>query len=104
MNVPPTHRRLPRAILAARLALLAFAGSVLAAQAAENPEASRGKSTWKCSADGLAAAEYDGSASAFIRLVRYSRGSMYPVKLNDERTEATGTTGDGTPFKCVLVK
>lgn len=55
---------------------------------------------WTCAANGLVSASYNGSASAYVHLAGFSSGSTYPVKLNDAKTEATGVTGNGTPFVC----
>lgn len=62
------------------------------------------RATWKCEANGLADSQYDGSGNAYVRLSRYGRGSYYSVTLNSDRTEASGVTGDGTPFKCVVLR
>lgn len=56
---------------------------------------------WECSANGLVNSTYDGSDSAYVHLQGFSSGGNYPVKLNEQRTEAMGTTANGTPFKCV---
>ena len=55
---------------------------------------------WTCSASGLASAKYDGSGSAYVHLSGFQTGDSYPVKLNDAKTEAAGTTANGTPFTC----
>jgi hypothetical protein len=60
--------------------------------------------TWTCSATGLVSGRYDGSEYANVQLQGFSRGSDYKVKLNEQRTEATGTTANGTPFTCVKAK
>lgn len=86
------------------LALSAIAWTIPEVRAAEGQEASADPGSWKCSASGLANAEYDGSGSAYIHLGRYRSGHRYPVKLNEARTEASGTTADGTPFKCIRVR
>ena len=59
---------------------------------------------WTCSASGLVSASYDGSDYAHIRLRGYSSGANYKVTLNDQRTQATGITGDNTPFTCTKTK
>jgi len=59
---------------------------------------------WECNATGLVNAYYTGSGTANIHLQGYSTGGNYAVTLNESRTEATGTTGNGTPFKCVKAK
>ena len=56
--------------------------------------------TWKCEAKGIANFRYDGGATAYIHLNPYYKGNDYPVSLNSTQTEATGTTGNGTPFVC----
>lgn len=55
---------------------------------------------WTCTADKIKNAKYDGSARAYIHLDPYGRGERYKVALNAANTEATGTTGNGTPFVC----
>ena len=62
------------------------------------------KNGWQCTADGLAEADFNGGQTARIRLAGYRRGSDYPVTFNADKTEAKGTTGDGTPFTCVKQK
>ena len=59
---------------------------------------------WGCAAKDLVSARYDGSEHALIQLAGYSSGTSYKVTLNDARTEATGTAGNGTPFKCIKGK
>jgi hypothetical protein len=59
------------------------------------------KTAWSCSANGLVSAQYNGSSHAYIHLSGFSSGGQYAVKLNDAKTEATGVTANGTPFKCV---
>ena len=56
---------------------------------------------WTCTANGLISANYNGSDYAQVHLQGYSTGGSYKVILNAQRTEATGTTANGTPFKCV---
>ena len=56
---------------------------------------------WTCTAKDLVSARYDGSEYASVHLSGYQSGSSYKVTLNSARTEATGTTGNGTPFTCV---
>lgn len=57
-------------------------------------------SIWACSAKDLVSARYDGTEFAFVHLSGFQSGAQYKVRLNDARTEATGTTGNGTPFTC----
>jgi hypothetical protein len=57
--------------------------------------------SWKCSAQGLVNSHYTGSDYAMIHLQGYSSGGNYKVTKNTQDTEATGTTANGTPFKCV---
>lgn len=57
--------------------------------------------SWKCSAQGLVSSYYTGSDSAMIHLQGFSSGGNYKVTKNAQGTEATGTTGNGTPFTCV---
>jgi hypothetical protein len=71
---------------------------------ADSAETSIMTNGWKCSAVELAEADYNGSGYADIRLERYRRGHSYEVKLNADKTEAKGVTGDGTPFTCVKQK
>jgi hypothetical protein len=59
---------------------------------------------WECSAQGLVNSHYTGSDSAMIHLQGFSSGGNYKVSKNAQGTEATGTTGNGTPFKCVKTK
>ena len=59
---------------------------------------------WGCAAKDLVSARYDGSESAHIQLAGYTSGTIYKVTLNDARTEATGTAGNGAPFKCIKGK
>jgi hypothetical protein len=56
---------------------------------------------WTCSAAGLVSANYDGSEYANVQLQGFSRTSPYKVTLDAQRTKATGTTANGTPFTCV---
>jgi len=63
-----------------------------------------GGRSWKCNANGLEDSYYSGGDSAFIHLLKYSTGAEYPVKLNEDKTEATGKTDDGTPFTCTKIK
>ncbi|MFC1886314.1 hypothetical protein ACFLZM_04595 [Thermodesulfobacteriota bacterium] len=49
-------------------------------------------------------ANYSGGDYAYIHLEGYSKGNDYKVKLNAQKTEASGTTGDGTPFTCTKLK
>jgi hypothetical protein len=58
-------------------------------------------SSWKCSAQGLVNSYYTGTDSAMIHLQGVSYGGSYNVTKNTQGTEATGTTANGTPFKCV---
>lgn|GEM_PF-2056655 len=57
--------------------------------------------TWTCTANGLISASYNGSDYAQVHLQGYTTGGSYKVALNAPRTEAAGTTANGTPFKCV---
>ena len=59
---------------------------------------------WKCSAKGLVNSYYTGGYKAMIHLEGYSSGGSYEVIKNAAGTEATGTTANGTPFKCVRGK
>jgi hypothetical protein len=61
-------------------------------------------SVWKCSANGLLTAGYDGGEMAYIHLQGFASGHNYEVSLNAQRTEATGTTRNGTPFVCTKSK
>lgn len=56
---------------------------------------------WKCSAKGIVNSYYTGSETAMIHLQGFPSGGTYKVTKNDQGTEATGTTGNGTPFACV---
>lgn len=59
---------------------------------------------WVCTAEGLASFSYDGSSSAYIHLESYNSGDSYSVTVNETKTVAKGTTGDGTPFTCTKQK
>lgn len=59
---------------------------------------------WTCSAKGLVNSYYTGGFNAMIHLEGYSSGGTYEVTKNAEGTEATGTTANGTPFKCIRKK
>lgn len=59
---------------------------------------------WTCSAQGLVNSYYTGSDTAMIHLQAYSSGGSYQVKKNAQGNEATGTTADGTSFKCVKLQ
>ena len=59
------------------------------------------KGSWKCSAKSLQNYSYNGGSFANIHLRGYSYGGDYKVTLNKNHTIATGTTSDGTPFKCI---
>ncbi len=61
-------------------------------------------SSWQCSAEGLINAHYTGSDRAMIHLQGFSSGGSYKVSKNADGTEATGTTANGTPFKCVRLQ
>mgnify|MGYP001828225704 CR=1 FL=1 len=71
----------------------AFSGAV----AAGTVDAGNG---WKCTADKILNAKYDGGSRAYIHLDPYGRGDRYRVTLNSAKTEATGKTGNNTPFVC----
>jgi hypothetical protein len=62
------------------------------------------RSTWKCTADGLVDSMYSGGDYAYIHLQGFSKGGDYKVQLNDQKTVATGTTANGTPFTCTKVR
>ena len=55
---------------------------------------------WTCTADKIKEARYKGGKRAYIHLDPYGRGDNYRVTLNSTKTEATGKTGDDTPFVC----
>jgi len=78
------------------LAAILSAGAAAAA-AAGTVDAGNG---WTCTADKIKNAKYDGSARAYIHLDPYSKGDRYKVAMNAAKTEATGTTGNDTPFVC----
>ena len=59
---------------------------------------------WICRAENLITAKYDGSGWAFVHLQGYRTGGSYRVKQNEQGTEATGKTADGTLFTCVKTK
>ena len=63
-----------------------------------------GGAAWQCSAQGLLDSSYHGGNTANIHLQGYPQGGDYWVKLNDQQTEATGTTANGTPFTCTKMK
>lgn len=60
--------------------------------------------TWKCTANGLVDSMYSGGDYAYIHLQGFSKGGDYKVQLNNQKTVATGTTANGTPFTCTRVK
>ena len=60
--------------------------------------------SWQCSANGLEDSFYDGNNQAFIHLQGSDTGTLYSVKLNKDRTEASGETDNGTPFTCAKIK
>ncbi len=60
--------------------------------------------TWTCKAEGIREFRYDGSGWAYIHLNAYQTGGSYQVKLNEDRTEATGKTKDGSAFTCVRAR
>jgi hypothetical protein len=55
---------------------------------------------WICTAAGIQNSSYDGSNFAFVHLSGFPNGRNYPVVKNSQGNEATGTTGNGTPFVC----
>jgi hypothetical protein len=57
-------------------------------------------SKWTCTAAGIQNSSYDGSDFAFVHLSGFPNGRSYPVVKNSQGNEATGTTGNGTPFVC----
>lgn len=57
-------------------------------------------SKWQCNGNGVFISSYDGSDFAYVRLDKDAMGHSYQVKLNEQRTEATGETRNGTPFTC----
>lgn len=61
-------------------------------------------SGWTCTAQGLVNSYYTGSETAMIHLQGYSSGGTYKVTKNAQGTEATGSTADGTPFKCLKLQ
>lgn len=75
--------------------------AILAAAAVSACATPGADGNWKCSAQGLANAHYSGADSAMIHLQGFSSGGNYKVTKNAQGTEATGTTANGTPFKCV---
>ncbi len=82
-----------------------FRLSVLSAAVLVGGCATTGDATlWGCAAKDLVSARYDGSDSAQIQLAGSGSGTNRKVTLNDERNEATGTAGNGEPFKCIKGK
>lgn len=65
-----------------------------------NSSSVRDDSSWECTAKGLVNSHYTGSSHAMIHLSGYSSGGSYQVTLNEQKTVASGTTKDGTPFTC----
>ena len=55
---------------------------------------------WKCTANNIQNASYNGGSSAYIHLRPYNKGKRYAVRLNSNKTRATGTTTNGTSFVC----
>jgi hypothetical protein len=82
-----------------KFSLVALAMAAFSGCAATGDDA-----TWKCSAQGLLNSYYVGSDNAMIHLQGFSSGGNYKVSKNAQGTEATGTTANGTPFKCVKTK
>lgn len=74
---------------------------VLAAVAISGCATTGDSANWKCSAQGLVNSHYTGSDSAMIHLQGFSSGGSYKVTKNAQGSEASGTTANGTPFKCV---
>ena len=65
--------------------------------AAQTVDAGNG---WTCTADKILNARYDGKKRAYIHLAPYGKGERYRVTLNADKTQATGKTGNDTPFVC----
>ena len=76
----------------------------MTANVTSSAETSITNNGWKCSAEDLAEADFNGGDSARIRLAGFRRGTLYRVTFNADKTEAKGTTGNGTPFTCVKEK
>ena len=79
---------------------IAFMIGILTALVA--PPAMSQTSGWTCTAAKFADGHYEGGTTAYIHLSPYSSGHDYPVTRKGKM--ATGTTADGTPFKCTLKK
>lgn len=75
--------------------------ATLAAAAVSGCATSGDGASWKCSAQGLINAYYDGSEYAQIQLQGFNSPGRYKVTKNAQGTEATGATANGTAFKCV---
>jgi len=55
---------------------------------------------WRCEASGLVNSHYTGGEYAMVHLSGFSSGGQYKVQMNAEKTVASGSTANGTPFKC----
>jgi len=55
---------------------------------------------WRCEASGIVNSHYTGGEFAMIHLSGFSSGGQYKVQLNADKTAASGTTANGTPFTC----
>lgn len=78
-----------------------FSLTVLATIAISGCATTGDGASWKCSAQGMVNSYYAGSDTAMIHLTGFPSGGTYKVTKNAQGTEATGTTGNGTPFTCV---
>jgi hypothetical protein len=93
-----------RVTLSVVVTALIFSFTMTANETSWSGETSIINNGWKCSAEDLAEADFNGGETARIRLAAFRRGDSYPVTFNADKTEAKGTTGNGTPFICVKEK
>lgn len=79
-----------------KIALALFAVMIIAGCATTNTGAK-----WECSAPSMINSFYTGGSYAMIHLSEFATGGSYKVKLNEQGNTATGTTANGTAFRCV---
>jgi len=81
-------------------ACVALVGCGSSAGVKPTPSAKKVTSPWVCTAESLIGFSYSGGSTANIHLSAYDNGGDYSVKLNSDKTVATGVTADDTPFTC----
>jgi hypothetical protein len=80
------------------VACLGTAGLVVASLGLTSGSLAQGG--WTCTAPGLVSFQYTGGATAYIHLSAFPTGGTYAVTLNAAKTQASGTTANGTRFVC----